>query len=301
MRAVWSFWSEPFRAHYGPVWGTPLNHALAWVVSVLSASRHYPDTLLVTDSPGAKLLADRLGLPFAEVSTALDRLRGRDPGWWVLGKLAAYEAQDAPFVHIDNDVFLWKRLPAELEAAPVLAQHPEVYGPGQDIYRPQDVEQTLAETGGVLPVEWEWARSQGPGLTAANCGILGGCDTGFMRHFASTARGLIERPENATGWMQHTDKRRFVYLMEQFVLSACLGYHRYAPASPHRGVRVQYLFRSWDEARDPNRAARLGFTHLMAHSKRAPDIMARLTARVRRDWPDYFRRCERSGDFLLAG
>ena len=120
-------------------------------------------------------------------------------------------------------------------------------------------------------VEWQWARAQGPGLTAENCGIVGGCDVAFLRHFAETALALVERPENAPGWMRHPDKWRFVYIVEQFMLSACLGYHRFNPTSPHKGVRVEYLFRSWDEARNPNQAARLGFTHLMAYSKRAPE------------------------------
>jgi hypothetical protein len=301
MRAVWSFWSEPFRTHYASVWGTPLNHALAWVVSVLSAARHYPETVLVTDSAGAKLLVDRLGLPIVEVSTALDRLRGHDPRWWMLGKLVAYARQEAPFVHIDTDAFLWKPLPARLETAPVLAQHPEHYGPEQQVYRPHEVEQAFAATGGVLPVEWQWARSQGPDLNAENCGILGGRDVAFLRHYAETALSVIERPENAAAWARHADKWPFTYIVEQFLLSAYLGYHRSNPHSPFKGVRCEYLFHSWEEARNQNQAAKLGYTHLMAYSKRAPDVMRRLTERVRRDWPEYYRRCVRHAQSLPAG
>ena len=301
MRAVWSFWSEPFRAHYAGVWGTPLNHALAWVASVLSAARHYPDTMLVTDTFGAKLLVDRLALPFVEVSTELDRLRRHDPGWWMLGKLVAYAMQDRPFVHIDSDAFLWKALPARLETAPVLAQHPEHYGPEQRIYCPQDVEEAFADTGGIVPVEWQWARSRGPALSAENCGILGGRDIAFLRHYAQTALALVERPENAAGWARHPEKWRFTYVVEQFLLSACLGFHRFDPGSPYRGVRCEYLFCSWDEARNPNQAAKLGYTHLMAYSKRAPDIMRRLADRVRRDWPEYYRRCIRYSQASPSG
>jgi hypothetical protein len=300
MRAVWSFWSLPFRAHYGGVWGTPLNHAFAWVVSVLSASRHYPDTLLVTDSSGAMLLAEKIGLPFAEVSTELDRLEGCDPGWWMLGKLVAYRCQTTPFVHIDTDAFLWKPLPARLETAPVLAQHPERYGPEQDIYRPQDVEQAFAETGGVIPIEWQWARSQGPWLSAENCGILGGCDVAFLRHYGETALAMVERPENIAGWQRHPNKWPFTYVVEQFLLSACLSYHRSAPDSPHKGVRCEHLFRSWDQARNANNAAKVGYTHLIAHSKRAPEVMRRLADRVRRDWPEFYRRCMRRPDLMPA-
>jgi hypothetical protein len=298
MRAVWSFWSKPFRAHYAPVWGTPRNHALAWVASVQSGTRHYPETMLVTDSGGARMLVDRLGLRFSEVSTCLDRLDAHDPGWWVLGKLVAYAMQTDPFVHLDNDVFLWKRLPAHLETAPVLAQHPEVYSPDQEVYRPAEVERTFAETGGILPIEWRWARARPDALTAENCGIVGGRDVGFMRHFAETALQLIERPENAAGWQRHPDKWHFVYIVEQFLLSACLGYHRFHPGSAFKGVRAEYLFRSWDEARDPREAEKRGFTHLMAYSKRAPEIMRRLAERVRKDWPEFFWRCEREADWV---
>ena len=219
----------------------------------------------------------------------------------MLGKLVAYQMQTVPFVHLDSDVFLWQRLPGHIEAAPVLAQHPEIHTPDQGVYHPGEVEQAFAETGGILPVEWRWARARSDGLTAENCGIVGGCDIGFMHHFAETALDLIERPENAAGWSRHPDKRRFVYVVEQFLLSACLGYHRFHPGSPYKGVRTEYLFRSWDEARDPREAEKRGFTHLMGHSKRAPEIMRRLAERVRKDWPELFWKCEHQSDWVPGG
>src|SRR6516225_3493918 len=298
MRAVWSFWSKPFRAYYAPIWGTSRNHALAWVASVQSAAQHYPDTMLVTDSAGARLLVDRLGLQFSEVSTCLDGFQEHDPGWWVLGKLVAYGMQTVPFVHIDSDVFLWKRLPADLDSAAVLAQHPEFYGPDQTIYRTEDVERAFAETGGILPIEWRWARANSDGLIADNCGIVGGCDVAFLRHFAATALELIERPENAAGWSQHPNKWPFVYIVEQFMLSACVGYHQFHPGSACKGVRAGFLFRSWDGARDPREAEQRGFTHLMGWSKRVPAIMHRLSERVRKEWPEVVWRCERQSNWL---
>src|SRR5262245_28715199 len=103
MRAVWSFWSRPFQAHKGRIWCKPLHHLLAWGLSLETARRYYPETVLITDRPGKALLVDRLGLPFVQVSTELDRLEHEDPGWWSLGKLVAYGMQDRPFVHIDSD------------------------------------------------------------------------------------------------------------------------------------------------------------------------------------------------------
>src|SRR5471032_2830482 len=121
MRAVWSFWSKPFLAFKGRVWLEPLHHLLAWGLSVRLASKHYPDTMLVTDQAGAELLVERLGLRFTHVRTDLEQLRHADVGWWALGKLFAYSVQDRPFVHLDTDVFLWKQLPARLEGAAVFS------------------------------------------------------------------------------------------------------------------------------------------------------------------------------------
>ena len=101
MRVVWSFWSRPFHAYYGTVWCKPLHHLLAWRLSVEAASRHYRDTVLITDGAGKELLVDQLGLEFGEVSTELDRLESVDAGWWALGKIVTYGLQNRPFVHLD--------------------------------------------------------------------------------------------------------------------------------------------------------------------------------------------------------
>jgi hypothetical protein len=291
MRAVWSFWSEPFERHYWRLWGSVENHLLAWVISVNAASRHYPDTMLVTDSRGKALLVDRLGLRFAQVSTALDRLDGADPGLWMMGKLVAYSLQTVPFVHIDSDAFLWRALPPTLEGAPVLAQHPERYTDGKAVHSPESLERSFTEAGGALPEEWIWARSQGPITHAENCGILGGQRVDFLRHYAQSALALIEAPGNARAWAAIADKWHHNYLIEQFLLSAMLDFHRFHPASPFGGVHARYLFDSWDDALDPHSAQSRGFTHLMAGAKRAPSVMHRIARRVERDWPDYRLRC----------
>jgi hypothetical protein len=84
---------------------------------------------LVTDDAGARMLVDGLGLQFTRVSTELNALAKHDPDWWNLGKIHAYHLQMEPFVHIDSDVFLWKRLPPRLEHADVFAQNPNMIFP----------------------------------------------------------------------------------------------------------------------------------------------------------------------------
>ena len=257
--------------------------------------RHYPHTMLVTDSPGRRLLVDQLGLPFTSVSTELDGLAGRNPAWWMLGKLVAYRLQTGPFVHIDNDVFLWNRLPAHLIQAPVLTQNPEYHQ--KTDYGITELSALLHGHGGWLPMEWEWACSLDHVVRVENCGIMGGQDAAFLRHYAEAALSLIECEANQAALQDFAVGFWHNCAAEQFMLAACIGFHAARSSSPYCGVRVAHLFPSWNEANDANYAARVGYTHLMS-GKRIPAAGQRIAERVRRDWPDFYRRCERLADVL---
>jgi hypothetical protein len=300
MRTVWSFWSRPHQAGTGPGWREPVHHLLAWGLSVRLASAHYPDTMLVTDTPGRSLLVEELGLPFGEVSTALDDLADADPRLWALGKLVAYGMQDGPFVHLDTDVFLWRPLPPALVTAPAFAQHPEelaVSRPGG----PLAIEAAFRSGGLPLPPEWQWYRSHpaggGPGSPGgiyreANCGIVGGANPALLRHYAHVALDLALGPQNAPAWSAMPSDGLVNMTLEQFLLPACVDYHRFAPASPHRGSYLRYLFPSAADAYDPAAARRAGYTHLLGPAKQHPETMARMTARVAAEDPAFYARCE---------
>jgi len=291
MKAIWSFWTRPYEARTGRTWCKPLHHLLAWGLSLATARRHYPETCLVTDRAGKKLLIDTLGLQFGAVSTELERLNHADPDWWALGKLATYSMQDQPFLHIDTDVFLWKPLPPEVAEAPVFAQCPEYFHRNSD-RSSREIEHAFSSCNAQLPIEWEWAASREDALfREENCGIVGGCRVDFLRHYAQTAVNLVLQPGYAAAWQRLRHKSNMA--LEQFFLSACLDFHRHHPDSPYRGVRVKYLFPSWSDAANPNCATRAGFTHLLGDSKAIPAVGKRLEERVKRDDPGYFRHCER--------
>jgi hypothetical protein len=291
MRAVWSFWSKPFNAHHKRVWRSELHHLLAWVLSVECARRHYSRTVLVTDAEGARLLVDRLGLPFTTVTTTLNALDGADPEWWVLGKLWAYRAQTDPFIHLDNDVFLWKRLPDTLERAPVCAQNPESF-PDDDAswYRPGTYDRAIRAVGGWAPEEWRWSTSRNF-TTAVCCGMLGGAAVDFLAYYADLAIQMIEHPRNRAAWYSLGSPIGDNILFEQYLLAACLAFHGRRTGSPFSDVHAAYLFASSDDAFDEWSAVQVGYTHLIGGAKNDPALMARLAARVKRDYPDLYLRC----------
>lgn len=302
MRAVWSFWTKPWRERRSWSWPSEKHHLLAWILSVESARRHYPDTSLITDTEGARLLLDELGLSFARVSTELDALDEYDPGLWMMGKLHAYRAQKEAFVHIDTDVFLWNRLPERVENAPVFAQNPEHFTIGASHYKPERLQRLMTkETSGWIPPEWEWALSYGEQQRGECCGIAGGTNTDFIRYYAETAIQVIEDPRNRPGWSSVRDKGEYNTLIEQYHLAACVDYHRQRPDSPYREVDIRYLFESFTTAFDANVAAKVGFTHLLAGAKQNIVVTDRLERRVAREYPHLYDRSMRCAAKLGGG
>lgn len=294
MRAVWSFWSKPFREYKGRIWCMPRHHWMAWGLSLRLASRYFPETVLVTDSPGKALLVDQLGLPFTHVTTDLDALRDADSGWWALGKLAAYRLQDRPFVHLDTDVFLWKPLPAAMLDAPVFAQCPERHELEHAWCSPAEIQQVFQSHGRPMPTEWTWALERSNGtFREENCGLVGGNHVPFMQYVSGLALDMALNPANREAWRMMPDKSGYNMALEQFQLAACVDYHRFDPATRFPGVRIAYLFPSWDATYDEATAARVGYTHLLGDAKTNPAIATRLEHRVRQEDAAFYRHCLR--------
>ena len=302
MRAVWSFWSTPFAAHRASAWGTERNHRLAWILSFECARRHYPSTALVTDDDGARLLVDGLGLEFDSVSLGLNQLDRRDSTWWTAGKLVAISEQDQPFVHLDPDVFLWAPLPAALTGSPVFTQNPEPYAAGGTYYRPEVMEAALESVEGAwLPEEWRWYRTPGAVPRGECCGVVGGTNTSFLRHYARQGLRLISEPANRAPLAALPDRHDLTITLEQYLLAACIEFHRGRACSPYRDVAIDHLFSSWAEAGDAQRAADVGFTHLIAYTKRDPAVVRRLERRVAAQYPARYERCLRGLERLATG
>jgi hypothetical protein len=290
MRAVWSFWSKPFLDHYHSNWLDDAHHLMSWALSVQTARRHFPETMLVTDQAGADMLIEKLGLRFDQVSTALDALAGSDPGWFALGKLYAYRMQDRPFLHIDGDAYLWKPLPAHVREAELIVQYPEA--PLLDFgYHPEDIDALIGSGGGWLPAAWRWYRSSGRAEVALNCGVMGGHGLELIRSYADSAILMVEHPRNRPGWSRVNPAAGFNHHVEQYFLGAHVAYHGAHRPALAAEPRLASLFESADAAKDEANAARIGFTHIHGGSKSNLELMRRLESRVRRDHPALFARC----------
>ena len=245
----------------------------------------------MTDDAGARLLVEGIGLRFTHVSTELNALDRHNPDWWALGKVYAYKMQAEPFVHIDSDVFLWKPLPERLMRADVFAQNPEPIPSNTPYYRPERLDQAFSVgTRGWLPDEWRWYR-RARGSHAICCGILGGNRIDFINRFATASLRLVDDPANRQALSSIQDKSGFMLVIEQYLLSAFVEYHKSSAGLPLGSVQIEYLFHTLEETWKPDSAVQAGFTHLLSGSKKNPLFAQRLENRVRHDYPEYYRRC----------
>jgi hypothetical protein len=291
MNAVWSFWTKPYFAEQGSSWCShwhaERHHWLAWGLSLYAAARYYPETTLVTDDEGARILVDALDLPFRHVFTTLNELEDEDPQWWSLGKIAAYCRQQSPFVHIDTDVFLWQSLPNRLEEADVFTQNAEPIIPGFSCYHPDELERAIGH--GWIPEEWRAYRTAG--TRAECCGVFGGNRLDFILHYARAAMRLVTDARNRRGLAALSSRNGHMILVEQYLLSACYEYHRERAGSPYRGVEMRYLFPAIEDAYRPECATQAGYTHLASGTKQDASVCADLEERVRHELPRYYERC----------
>jgi hypothetical protein len=148
-------------------------------------------------------------------------------------------------------------------------------------------------TQGWIPKEWEWSLSLGDLQPAECCGVFGGNRIDFIRYYVDLAIKIVEDPGNQAGWALLGYKGDYNVLIEQYHLAACVAFHRNRPGSPFREIEIRYLFDSPELTSNPNVAAELGFTHLIAGAKRSTLLAERLERRVQRDYPTQYERCIR--------
>jgi hypothetical protein len=290
MNAVWSLWSRPMDTAFRGGWRSLRDHLLSWVLSVETSRRHFDAAHLVTDAVGADLLTNRLGLNFDAVSVCLDALDDTDPELWAMGKLHAYRAQHAPFLHIDSDVYLWKPPPAAAYAADVFTTYPEQRRYGDACYSPASLKADIRRVGGWIPDELDAYVSSGGMLIAENCAVIGGRRTDFIAAYADASITMLEHATNRHAWALRRPMMSDMFIFEQHMLAAFLQFHADRPGSPFGGIRVNHFFADEYVAfRTGNDA---GFTHLISRAKDDAELLARLDRRVRRDHPDLYARVD---------
>jgi hypothetical protein len=285
IRIVQSLWSKPSLKKHGfnltdralGGWPAPKYYYMSWALSCLRARALYDQVELVTDDAGKRLLVDTLKLPYTNVDTTLNALDHYDTDLWALGKIYAYAAQNAPFVHIDGDVFLWEQLPENLSEAPLVAQHEEY-----DYSFYYDNLNAAREAGFVMPEPITAAQESNPVIVAANAGIMGGTHVDFFKRLKKEVIRFLEAnqgrfPSAVTGGLNN--------LFEQYL------FHCMAKAD---GLDIAYLFEnmrySYDGLCDFHAVPhKQKFIHVLGVNKRKMRYAEDVALHLKMEWPAVYQ------------
>jgi hypothetical protein len=289
MKIVQSFWTKPFLNLENTLMDTRFNggwpgrryNYFSWALSCLQLRKFYTDVELVTDDLGKFLLIEKIGLPYTNVSLELNKLSGYNSGLWALGKIKAYSIQETPFLHVDNDVFIWNAFDHCIHDASLVAQNLET--------TIEEAARTLDEVvrrfSYIPPYLKQLEGSKA--VHYSNAGVLGGADISFFAHYTGEIFDFIHR--NRQSIDEHIESLNLAWVN---VIYEQMIFNQLAKLS---GNSITHLFpEATDIPRDIEHfhAAHHfgGYMHCCGSAKRNRLVYEMLDIKLRTGYPDYYER-----------
>ena len=265
-KIVYSLWTKPSGniLENAVNWYSPKSQLLCLALTVLKSKEFFKEIELVTDSEGWEIIK-KLNLPFTSVKTILDDIPKEQHGFWALGKIYAYKAQDKPFVHLDNDAILWKGLPEWAQKSDVFVQNTEDEKWFEDVYMPEvnHAKKILK----YFPPNWNITKE------AFCTGIFGGTNIEFIQEYCNEALRFINDKKNKSGWESIINKGSYCIIFEQYIL-ACIAQNKKANVT------------FFDKHLIKENLENLGYTHIWGAKKEA-GIEKILEDSLKKHYPEY--------------
>lgn len=239
-------------------------------LSVMYSHNWAREVELVTDKAGYELLVEKYKIPYSNVVVCLDELNDVSKLHWSLGKMKACAIQEKPFMHQDNDVIWFKPPPKRVRSAPSLFQNLEHEHFHHKYYKCMMDHADMFFEKKKPFVDYKT-------LNAVNCGVMAFNDLSAINDWYSYAFDYIE----------YYDKYR-LHEGECEVLSPIIfeQLHLYYFLT-HYGIPIQYLEEKTNNFVSDVTAEELGYTHLIAHSKRNSDVEQRVLQRIKEEFPKF--------------
>lgn len=282
MRIIQSAWScnktDLLRINSG--WLSPEYNIMSWALSCLQLKQYYPELVLYCDSAYAKLLIDTLELPYSDVVCNLDILNQYHSQLWALPKIHSYSKQEKPFLHVDGDVFIWKKFENSLLSSGLIAQNKEA---ATDYY--EKIMISLESALNYFPDEIQKERKSKKPILAYNAGIFGGSDISFFQEYTSKAFEFVNK--NVLN-LPKINVSSFNIFFEQY-LFYCLTkkYNKKVNVLLPETIGDNQYKGFGDFARVPYEKQ---YLHLLGDYKRNEFVCKQMANRLRQDHPEYYYR-----------
>ena len=279
MIAVYSHWSLDRNSNG---YNSFQDFLMTMSLSVLVTANNFKQINFVTNDLGKNIFINQVKLPFTKVSTSQNQFNSKLPQWlWGYAKLFAYTEQTEPFVHIDNDVFLWDGLPDEVSSKKMFFQSLETpFEAGYGWYVPLLHIMSKCPNVPVViknhPVDYSY-----------NCGIMGCNDPSLIKEWFIASTAYVRDPENLKVMSSNLFKDKLIYqnlLHEQYFITSILDSKG---LKPYEDVGLMLKTESLTE--DCYLKGRR-YTHLWGLDKKNKESMAKVYARMKDDFPEYYNR-----------
>lgn len=299
MKIVQTYWTKPMFQKSGDLYnrlqgGWPsLKYALcAMVYSCLSIKKYYPNIELVTDTYGYKLLIEEFGLPYTKVNLSLNNFDA-DPNLWALAKVYSYGLQNEPFIHIDNDIFIWGKFPERIEKASLCCQNLEQlsldYQEGLNLIKTHipsksNIFNEFIDNNNLM------------NLYAVNAGILGGNDIDFIKTYSKNVLDFYNHQIN-----------KFSLIGEKIgLLNIILEQLSFGVLAQKKGIKIEYLKQiiEFDELINDiidiySAPIRTKYVHCLGNIKKDLLVAQQIEFHLKSQYPNYYQKvldyCYRNG------
>jgi len=286
MKIVQSFWSKPstqenesFNEKTFGGWREKKYEYISWTLSCLTLKKFYPNIEIVTDYKGAKLLIDQLQLPYKKVSTELDTLNNYPKQLWAVGKLHTYGIQKEPFIHVDNDIYIWEKFSNDIESARLISQHVDDDERDYEFALNHLKEHNI----NLPPLLLDDLRAY-QRFNSSNAGIIGGNDLDFFKEYVKESFDFID---TYSGRIPKTVKGSlFAMIYEQYLFSAM---------ARKKNIKIRHFFegdekKSMDLVNFMNKYKKKKYVHLYSFSKNFPEYCRELEHQLLLEYPEYHAR-----------
>ncbi|WP_165045561.1 DUF6734 family protein [Dysgonomonas sp. ZJ709] len=282
MKVVQTFWSggkNPLKNIFG--WAEPQYHLMSWALSCLSLREHYDEVIMYTDSTGHKLFSEFLKLPYTEIIIQYEDLVCQE-AYWAYPKLLTYSLQKEPFIHVDGDVYLPKRLSPEIEIGDLIAQNKEI---GTSYYR--GMMDTLMASNVIIP-DFLKKELQKKSISSYNAGVLGGNNIEFIQKYCHAAFDFINTNHLNDIDNKSTNVNQNI-LFEQVLFYALAAKENKAVTTViDRSVNDSGY--SYQDFCDFYSYDKYSLMHLIGGHKRNPKICELLARTLLKKYPEYYER-----------
>lgn len=243
-------------------------------LSAHCASKHFKEVQFVSSDWGIDLMKE-LKIPFTSYSNKLNEMKNVSRYFWAYGKLLAYNLQTEPFVHLDNDVFLWDPLPKKILNARLCFQsHEPFHLPGYKYY-------------GMLKKCWDKAPVRPQIIVdnpvddfAYNCGICGGHDLDLFKEWIKCSEEYIFAPEN---------QEYFFKKFDNVLIHQNLFHEQYFLASLIKAHKLRKEVRVLDKDA-MTISVKYRYTHLWGTTKSDRGLMGKVWMRLAEEDQEMFNR-----------